>query len=83
MQQTETRGPGRPRNPQVQARDEAIYRLITQGVDSRSELAAATGHDRDAVYLSCKRLQAAGRVRQCLGASGSVVWVVADGTPCG
>lgn len=82
MQQT-ARRPGRPRNPDVIARDETIYQLIVEGVDSRSELAAATGCDRDAVYLSCKRLQAAGRVRQCLGASGSVVWVVADGTPCG
>jgi hypothetical protein len=81
MQQT-ARRPGRPRDPNVIARDEEIYRLITEGLCSRSELAAATGHDRDAVYLSCKRLQRDGRVRQCLGERGAVVWSVADGTPC-
>lgn len=81
MQQT-ARRPGRPRDPQVQARDEHIYRLIADGISSRSELAQAAGHDRDAVYLSCKRLQAKGRIRQCLGPQGAVVWSVADGTPC-
>lgn len=82
MQET-IRRPGRPRDPQVQARDEEVYRLIAEGTGSRSALAAATGHDRDAVYLSCKRLQAKGRIRQCLGPQGSIVWSVADGTPCG
>lgn len=81
MQQT-ARRPGRPRDPQVQARDEQVYQLIADGTRSRSQLAAATGHDRDAVYLSCKRLQAKGRIRQCLGANGAVIWSVADGTPC-
>lgn len=81
MQQT-ARRPGRPRDPQVAERDERIYALIAQGVDSRSQLAAQTGHDRDAVYLSCKRLEQQGRVRKCLGESGSAVWMVADGTPC-
>lgn len=81
MQET-ARRPGRPRDPQVAARDETIYRLIADGTASRSALAAATGHDRDAVYLSCKRLQAKGRIRQCLGDHGAVVWSVADGTPC-
>lgn len=81
MQQT-TRRPGRPRDPQVAERDEAIYKLIAAGISSRSELADATGHDRDAVYLSCKRLQAKGRIRQCLGSHGGVVWSVANGTPC-
>lgn len=73
---------GRPRDPQVIARDEQIYRLIAQGVESRSALAAATGHDRDTVYLSCKRLQKACRIRTCLGSNGAGVWVVDDGTPC-
>ena len=81
MQET-IRRPGRPRDPQVAERDEQIYRLIADGTDSRSALAAATGHDRDAVYLSCKRLKAQGRIRQCLGDNGSVVWSVADNTPC-
>lgn len=83
MQQTTTpRRIGRPRDPDVQARDEAIYELITQGTNSRSALAQATGHDRDAVFLSCKRLQKEGRIRPCLGSNGAVVWSVADGTPC-
>lgn len=82
MQQTTPRRIGRPRDPQVAARDNQIYDLIAQGTDSRSALAAATGHHRDAVYLSCKRLQAQGRIRQCLGSNGAVVWSVADGTPC-
>lgn len=81
MQET-ARRPGRPRDPQVAARDEHIYQLIADGTDSRSALAAATGHDRDAVYLSCKRLQNQGRIRPCLGANGAAVWAVADGTPC-
>lgn len=81
MQET-ARRPGRPRDPNVAARDERIYQLITEGLCSRSELAQATGHERDAVYLSCKRLQAKGRIRQCLGTNGAVVWSVADGTPC-
>ena len=81
MQQT-VRRIGRPRDPNVKARDEAIYQLITEGVDSRSALAQAAGHDREAVYLSCKRLKGQGRIRQCLGENGSVVWSVADNTPC-
>ena len=81
MQET-ARRPGRPRDPQVQARDEHIYQLISEGLASRSELAASTGHDRDAVYLSCKRLERQGRIRKCLGAHGAPVWAVADGTPC-
>ncbi|WP_172639332.1 hypothetical protein [Streptomyces tailanensis] len=81
MQET-ARRPGRPRDPQVAARDEHICQLIAACTASRSALAAATGHDRDAVYLSCKRLQAQGRIRPCLGANGAAVWAVADGTPC-
>lgn len=81
MQETERR-PGRPRDPQVAERDETVYALIAAGIDSRSRLAARTGHDRDAVYLSCKRLQKAGRIRPCLGANGAPVWVIADGNPC-
>ena len=82
MQQTSPRRVGRPRDPQVAERDQQIYNLIAQGTDSRRALATASGHDRDAVYLSCKRLQAEGRIRQCLGSNGAVVWSVADGTPC-
>jgi hypothetical protein len=81
MQET-ARRPGRPRSPEVIARDETIYRLITEGVASRSALAAATGHDRDAVYLSCKRLENQGRIRKCLGDNGAPVWSIADNTPC-
>jgi hypothetical protein len=80
--QTTARRPGRPRSPEVIARDETIYQLIANGTDSRRALAAATGHDRDAVYLSCKRLQNQGRIRQCLGTNGTVIWSVADNTPC-
>jgi hypothetical protein len=79
MQQT-ARRPGRPRDPEVIARDEAIYRLIADGIGSRRELADRIGCDRDAVYLSCQRLQRAGRVRQCLD-RGAIVWSVAD-APC-
>lgn len=78
---TPTRKVGRPRNPDVIARDEAIYQLLADGPHSRSSLAEATGLDRDAVYLSCQRLQRADRVRQCLD-NGAIVWAVNDGTPC-
>lgn len=80
MQQTAQRRPGRPRDPMVAARDEEVYRLIAGGTCSRSELAAATGLDRATVQLSCQRLQRAGRIRKCL--ADTVVWSVADGTPC-
>jgi DNA-binding IclR family transcriptional regulator len=72
---------GRPRNPDVIARDEEIYRLLAGGPRSRSSLADATGHERDTVYLSLQRLQRASRIRQCLD-NGSIVWAVNDGTPC-
>lgn len=80
MQQT-VRRPGRPRDPQVIARDDAIYTLIAEGHATRAELAAQTGLDRALVQLACQRLYKAGRIRQCL-ANGSVSWSVADGTPC-
>lgn len=80
MQQT-ARRPGRPRNPQVIARDEHVYQLITQGTGSRSALAQATGLDRPTIALSVQRLKRAGRIRQCLD-HGAIVWSVADGTPC-
>lgn len=82
MPQTEQRRRGRPRDPNVIARDEQVYQLIAHGTDSRSTIAAAIGCDRDAVHLSCKRLEQQGRVRKCLGANGAPVWSVADGTPC-
>lgn len=83
MQQTahRTGRPGRPRSPEVAARDERIYQLIADGHGSRRDLAAAAGLDRDAVYLSCKRLQGQGRIRQCTE-NGAIVWAVADDTPC-
>lgn len=81
MQQT-ARRPGRPRDPLVKARDETIYQLIVSGVRSRRELAIRAEVDREAVHLSCKRLQAQGRIRTCLGDNGAAVWSVADDTPC-
>lgn len=80
MEQIVQRRPGRPRDPQVAARDETVYRLIAAGTGSRSELAAATGLDRATVQLSCQRLHRAGRIRKCL--ADTVIWSVADGTPC-
>ena len=77
---THTGRPGRPRSPEVIARDERIYHLIAEGHSSRSDLAAKTGHDRATVYLSLQRLHKAGRIRQCLQ-RGGVVWSVAD-APC-
>lgn len=80
MQQTTQRRPGRPRDPQVQARDEQVYRLIAEGTCTRSALAQATGLDRTTVQLSCQRLHRAGRIRKCL--ADTIVWSVADDTPC-
>lgn len=80
MQQTTQRRPGRPRDPQVAARDEQVYRLIADGTGSRSALAEATGLDRATIQLSCQRLQRAGRIRKCL--ADTIVWSVADDTPC-
>lgn len=80
MQQTTQRRPGRPRDPQVQARDEQVYQLIAEGTGTRSALAAATGLDRATVQLSCQRLHRAGRIRKCL--ADTIVWSVADDIPC-
>lgn len=80
MQQT-ARRPGRPRSPEVIARDETIYQLIADGTASRSALATATGLDRPTIALSVQRLKKAGRIRQCLD-RGAIVWSIADNTPC-
>lgn len=80
MQET-ARRPGRPRDPQVAARDEHVYRLITDGVCTRSTLAAATGLDRPTVALCVQRLKKQGRIRTC-AIGGAIVWSVADNTPC-
>lgn len=80
MQET-VRRPGRPRNPQVTARDEQVYQLIAHGTGSRSALAAATGLDRPTIALSVQRLKKAGRIRTC-AADGTIVWSIADDTPC-
>lgn len=82
MQQETVRRPGRPRDPQVEARDEEVYRLIADGVSSRSALAQATGLDRVTVAQCAQRLRRAGRVKACHGANGAAVWVVDDGTHC-
>ncbi|WP_460071057.1 winged helix-turn-helix transcriptional regulator [Streptomyces sp. YKOK-I1] len=65
----------------MQARDEAVYRLIASGTCSRSELAAATGLDRPTIALSVQRLKKQGRIRTC-AVGGAIVWSVADNTPC-
>lgn len=80
MQQTAQRRPGRPRDPNVTARDESVYRLIADGTGTRSALAQATGLDRATIQLSCQRLHRAGRIRKCL--ADTIVWSVADDTPC-
>lgn len=80
MQETSQRRPGRPRDPKCVARDEHIYRLIAAGTASRSALAEATGLDRATIQLSCQRLHRAGRIRKCL--ADTIVWSVADDTPC-
>lgn len=80
MQPTVRRSPGRPRDPNVAARDERIYQLLADGPHSRSSLAQQTGLERTTVYLSLQRLHRAGRIRQCLD-HGAIVWIV-KGTPC-
>lgn len=80
MQQAPARR-GRPRPPDVVARDEQVYQLIAGGTGSRAALAEATGLDRPTVALCAQRLKKAGRIRTCWE-DGSAVWVVDDGTPC-
>jgi uncharacterized membrane protein len=81
MEQTVQRRPGRPRDPQVAARDEEVYRLIAAGTGSRSGLAQATGLDRTTVQLCVQRLKRQGRIRTCAD-GGTIVWSVADDAPC-
>lgn len=71
---TKRQGPGRPRDPNVQARDELVYRTIANGTTTRAAIANATGHNRDAVFLSCKRLRDAGRIQPTLGPNGTRAW---------
>jgi DNA invertase Pin-like site-specific DNA recombinase len=73
--------PGRPRSPEVIARDETIYKLIADGIGSRSALAQATGLDRPTVAECTKRLKKAARIRTCSD-GGGMVWAVNDDTPC-
>lgn len=80
MQDT-ARRPGRPRNPDVIARDEEVYRLIVDGTGSRSGLAEATGLDRPTIALCVQRLKKAERIRACWDGA-APVWVVNDDTPC-
>lgn len=80
MQDT-ARRPGRPRDPQVAARDEEVYQLIAAGTGSRSGLAEATGLDRPTVALCVQRLKKQGRIRTCSD-DGAIVWSIADNTPC-
>lgn len=72
---------GRPRPADVVARDERIYRLLTTGPRSRNRLADETGLRPSLVYLALDRLRTNGRIRQCIR-DGSIVWAIADGTPC-
>lgn len=71
---TTRKRPGRPRDPNVQARDELIYQAINDGTTTRAAIATATGHTRDAVFLSCKRLQDAGRIQPTLDPNGNRAW---------
>lgn len=78
---TRTGKPGRPKSPEVAARDERVYQLVAAAPQSRGSLAQATGLERTTVYLSLQRLHKARRIRQCL-VNGAIVWTANDGTPC-
>ncbi len=80
MQET-ARRLGRPRSPEVIDRDEHVYRLIAEGVGSRSAIADSLGLDRLTVRGSVERLKKAGRIRPCWD-DGAPAWAVDDGTPC-
>lgn len=79
MQET-ARRPGRPRPVETIERDEHIYTLIADGTGALRHIAAATGLDRATVQSSIQRLHKAGRIRKC--PADTIVWVVADDTPC-
>lgn len=72
---------GRPRPTTTLLRDERIHALLTTAPRTRGDLVRETGELPSIVHLALKRLQHAGRVRQC-AADGTIVWSVADGTPC-
>ena len=60
----ERRGPGRPRVPAVQERDEKVFQhLEAHGPTQVRDIVEATGHGRNAVYLSLWRLRKAERVQ--------------------
>lgn len=61
-QPTELRGRGRPRVPEVVARDEAVYQALTPTPASVAQLAESTGNTKNATYLSLWRLRNQGRV---------------------
>ncbi len=56
----ERRRRGRPRPPDVISRDKRIPELITDHPQTSDQLVRATGFDKQAVYLSLRRLFLAG-----------------------
>jgi hypothetical protein len=72
---------GRPRPTTTIERDENIHALLADKPRTRNNLAEETGLRPSLVYLALDRLRTAGRIRQCIQ-DGSIIWAIADGTPC-
>jgi hypothetical protein len=65
----DTRGRGRPRPPEVIARDDQVLALITEP-RTKSELAKLTGIEPRFVYSSLWRLRHAGLIRRVVNTNG-------------
>lgn len=72
---------GRPRDPNVTARNEAILRILADGPRSRSSIAEALGCDSGEARWSLQQLKREGHARLCTD-NGRIVWAINDGTAC-
>lgn len=72
---------GRPRDPQVTARNQAILQILADGPRSRSRIAAALNCDSGEVRWSLQQLKRDGKTRLCTD-NGQIVWALNDGTAC-
>lgn len=72
----ERRGPGRPKDPEVQARDEKALKLIVAKPDGLSvgDLAEKLGVSKSLAYISVWRLRTAGTIVKAASGTRTPTW---------
>lgn len=68
----------------VRARDEQVLTYLQDhGMASRNDIADSLGLSRSLTYLSLYRLREAGKVKQCVSATGKdLLWTAKTEEPC-